>query len=1271
MTRYIKSGTVNTVQEINSELEKIAVAQADLLARNGEAPNAMSALLDMNSNKIINVTTDPADDTSLVNRGFVYSKAEVETRDFNTLTSAREYAATILGQDIAYGTNVAFFESFNATIGEDASTAFQAYLDSSIPMLDLQGVNWTANNISVDNTAVRVALQSKFVTNGTIQLTNSLLGNSLVRDKANIRRDATSLTQTKSPIVDWNGLRVLWLGTSIPHQGAGVDSYPERLSTELGFTVINKAWSGSTAAYNKDGDAFNVDTIKSLSMTEADRLAGLATYGTTSAYDDAFNNINKASQLTADARIKAIFEEAPLDAVVLDHNHNDRKLIVDFTANNKTISAVTVGTTTVFTTSNTTGLLVGDGCYVRVSGIANLDYAAGRIQSLTATTVTVAINSTGFTGTFTSGTLLYTDRNTLNGCFDFLIAYTKNMGIINGKSDVDIILCNAPSYYTNNVNEDHSIWSVGYHIAEIAYRWNLSYYDVANDLEVTFFDHLTYLPDGVHPSTPETRKIFTDFWGKWMIGGGTLLDRNNFLATNRNITSVHDNLALFSKYDQTYSYRNALFVKDTAVIDDDFTSGIGGWTTVGATPSTGTAPWDVGQTAVEFSALANNSASYLSKVASGGSNPVFSFDFYLTDIDLATGVSNQVAIASIIGAGGAAYTVSLVQTVGSGLFIRGTYNREGFGQAPLAVLPAVPFPIDANTKYKITLDIIDGYVNFTINSALIYAGRIFNELLGAVTTYQIGLIFNNMGTAFPLFMGNVEVRPKITTSNRSYDTLLKTAEEFETFAEMQLTSVPKARRVICRERANAEYIVQASGYVALVGDVTFANGLVGALQFNLSNVKVEYFGAKGDGVNDDTVAIQAAIDRGNGNRGSSINLESRQYLYSSLTITKPVRVTGVSDRTNLMASGVTGTKILISTPQQCVFENVLFSCAVAQVSGEIIRIDSGSLQNTRTQFNNCVFGACYDALVTVTCVSLRLTNNYFVSYQRRAFTLENTVINDAGNHVLSGNTFDAGAQANGIAIYQKNSGGLRCLGNKFLAGAYQYLAEIEESSATFPSTSVLVMTGNSFENCTNSAIAFNEVPTATFKYINITGNQFTLFGSKGFSVSAGASVYIDSFLVANNVFNMATASTGISLASCKWGVIGDNLYIGNGTSEKGVEISADCSDIDIGIQKFISVQTEWNINASATNIKFTGNITESGSRSSTTSIAYGPLFASTAVTVTFAKNFPKIPSINLTEKSGGGVVSAAVVTSSISGFQVIIYGVSNGGAVSFNWEARL
>jgi len=55
MTRYIKSGTVTRVPEINSELERIAEGQATLLSRSGDLPNEMNAPLDMNNNRVLNL----------------------------------------------------------------------------------------------------------------------------------------------------------------------------------------------------------------------------------------------------------------------------------------------------------------------------------------------------------------------------------------------------------------------------------------------------------------------------------------------------------------------------------------------------------------------------------------------------------------------------------------------------------------------------------------------------------------------------------------------------------------------------------------------------------------------------------------------------------------------------------------------------------------------------------------------------------------------------------------------------------------------------------------------------------------------------------------------------------------------------------------------------------------------------------------------------------------------------------------------------------------
>jgi hypothetical protein len=55
MTRYTKTGTPNTIGQINAELDLIALAIDDTFSRVGDVPNQLETSLDMNSNHIINL----------------------------------------------------------------------------------------------------------------------------------------------------------------------------------------------------------------------------------------------------------------------------------------------------------------------------------------------------------------------------------------------------------------------------------------------------------------------------------------------------------------------------------------------------------------------------------------------------------------------------------------------------------------------------------------------------------------------------------------------------------------------------------------------------------------------------------------------------------------------------------------------------------------------------------------------------------------------------------------------------------------------------------------------------------------------------------------------------------------------------------------------------------------------------------------------------------------------------------------------------------------
>jgi hypothetical protein len=683
-------------------------------------------------------------------------------------------------------------------VGSNNGAVVFAFNASSANTLDLEGLTWPARDIDCDNAVDKSKLQKSFI-NGTLIVVNSFVNDVDVQTIQPFAQDEIAVSGKKSQTLTWKDKRVLWLGTSIPHQGVDADGYPELLSSTLDFNVSNWSWSGSHAFYNIAGDAFDSGTVRALSMTESDRLAGLALYGASSAYDDSFNNITIASEMTADYRIKNQFIANAYDVVVLDHNHNDRKSVQTYTVNDKTLTAITKGATTVVAVSNTTGLTVGDAAYLEVTGIANLQYAAARITAISSLDVTLAIDSSGYAGTFIAGTLHWVDRNTLEGSFDFLIAYTKNMGIIYGNSSVDIILCNAPSYFTNNTNRDYSIWSSGKTIKKVADKWSLGYFDVAATLDLIYSQHLIYFPDEIHPSTLETRKALAAYWAEWMSGGKqTVVNHAETLAKNKLILDAHQEIALFSKYDDAYAYRANLFTDDTPIISEDFSSGIGTWTVTSTPPVIEAAPWGAGQ-AAKFVVTAGTPQPFIAKTSALAFDPILEFDLYFPTISLATGVSNQLTVFSLTTADLTTYNVAVIQSVG------GT-ARLNISRSDTDVV-SVNMPtylIEAATKYTIKVDIIkgdttssNGYVLITVNGVKLYAGAFANGGVAAVTSTVLGAIFNNMGSDFNFFISNIVTGGKTRSPAIDWSEIQKPLTTLELIASTGTYAPEAVIKTIC------------------------------------------------------------------------------------------------------------------------------------------------------------------------------------------------------------------------------------------------------------------------------------------------------------------------------------------------------------------------------------------------------------------------------------------------------------------------------------------
>ncbi|MGL6208406.1 MAG: hypothetical protein ACRC14_01085, partial [Paracoccaceae bacterium] len=358
-------------------------------------------------------------------------------------------------------------------------------------------------------------------------------------------------------------------------------------------------------------------------------VAGLARFGPGSAYDDAFNRVTLASQMTCDFRILAEFASGALSHVVLDHNFNDKRGLAGVAVHpSSAITSVTKGVQTVFGVA-TQRWAVGDPIMVRVTGIPKLDYLARRVQAVTANTVTVNWDSTSFVGTLTAGTAYRPDRDTINGGWDFVIYTIRWAANLYERPQPLIILCNSPAEYLNGQFEE-TVYSSGQIIAAVADKWDLPYFDVADAYEVDQGSFLTYFPDGTHPSDLATREVLAALWENWLAGGHfTTVNPDTNVDLSQAIQDASDQFAVgFDQFNGKHRALTSATPVGTNKLTENFTNTLAGYSIFGAVPPViVAAPWGVGQAL--RCAAASGADSYLTIPLDIGQSLDFTFDLYL------------------------------------------------------------------------------------------------------------------------------------------------------------------------------------------------------------------------------------------------------------------------------------------------------------------------------------------------------------------------------------------------------------------------------------------------------------------------------------------------------------------------------------------------------------------------------------------------------------------------------------------------------------------
>jgi hypothetical protein len=188
----------------------------------------------------------------------------------------------------------------------------------------------------------------------------------------------------------------------------------------------------------------------------------------------------------------------------------------------------------------------------------------------------------------------------------------------------------------------------------------------------------------------------------------------------------------------------------------------------------------------------------------------------------------------------------------------------------------------------------------------------------------------------------------------------------------------------------------------------------------------------------------------------------------------------------LKLNATTGNLLTLAGDGTCV-ENIGFEnpTSTAQTAGAAIRVTQGDLN----RYRNVSVRGFYDNINIEDGALWTMHDCYLVGARRYGLYIRHIDLPDGGDMVVDGCSIYAEDRNASAAVRLESGGGLKFANNKIntLFGTATFTYGLDATLTA--STGVLTVTGNSFENVTNSGVR-GQNSGGTFQAVAITGNQF-------------------------------------------------------------------------------------------------------------------------------------------------------------------------------------
>ena len=448
-------------------------------------------------------------------------------------------------------------------------------------------------------------------------------------------------------------------------------------------------------------------------------------------------------------------------------------------------------------------------------------------------------------------------------------------------------------------------------------------------------------------------------------------------------------------------------------------------------------------------------------------------------------------------------------------------------------------------------------------------------------------------------------------------------------------------------------------------------------------VSVKDFGAVGDGVADDTAAMEAAHAT-----GQTVYYPAGIYSFTKFTgsVTSGGIIGDGPTLTILRSSDTTNDPLIVfdslwlnSAPTEnnnaLVFRDFCIEATTGKSAGACIEVTAPILsgvqeENQLTTFNNVLFRNFGTGIDFKSASFWKVHQCNFIDYRVAGIRVDNLYNSDSGDGAVTDCLFETNPVSIGnTGILQVASGGLRVTSCKFLGASYGYRMAWNGTNS-----GNLLISNSSFELMDTAAITLTRASgTGTFKLVTITGNEIGLVAN---GILTDSNNWLSDFSITANVIELwsgyGPTTAGMGFQNLDTFIISGNTIKGAGVTSVGISLTNPTNG-QVGLNTYFGVFPCVD-QSGPVNVPVA--LSEQSGTAVTPSVGYlpyGPLYLSDTVTVTFDAPWSLVPEVyDIILRTGDGSGTVAGVVGSITTTQMTIRGINifNNVPSTIYWTVR-